>query len=171
MSSTLTASLEERIDQATLQHVREQAVDAGPPQSAAPAPQGWLSRFVEENVAKRFGQRHLIKLATQRGKVAQAWREVPGRMHQVANQTKLMMELVDDFRSGEYRKIPWRSLALVVGAILYVGSPADVLPDLLVGLGLLDDLAVAAFVARVVRNDLQAYCEFKGYSVGEYFPN
>jgi uncharacterized membrane protein YkvA (DUF1232 family) len=80
-----------------------------------------------------------------------------------------MLELIDDFRSGTYRKIPWRSIATIAGVILYVASPADVLPDFLVGVGLLDDLALTAFAAKLVRADLEAYCRFKGYSVREYF--
>jgi uncharacterized membrane protein YkvA (DUF1232 family) len=174
MSETLTASLEERTDGATQRRVREVvAASAGDAsyalESTASAPRGRIAQFFENSVAKRLGHRHLVKLATHHGRVSSAWREIPDRMHLVANQTKLMFELVDDFRAGTYRKIPWRSLATVAGAILYVGSPADVLPDVLVGLGFVDDIAVVAFAAKMVRKDLEAYCEFKGYSRSEYF--
>jgi uncharacterized membrane protein YkvA (DUF1232 family) len=173
MTSTLTAKLEERIDDSTIRHVRESIEeDTGGslPESTAPEPKTRLSRFLENAVAKRLGHRHLLKLAANRGRVTAAWRELPDRMHLAANQTKLMMELVDDFRSGTYRKIPWHSLAVGAAAILYVASPADVLPDMLMGLGLLDDIAVAALAARVLRKDLVTYCEFKGYAVDNYFP-
>ncbi|MEY4575739.1 MAG: hypothetical protein RL701_442 [Pseudomonadota bacterium] len=172
--TTLTASLEERIDTTTLQHVREEILDAHSghgqlPESTAAAPEGRLARFFEDVVAKRFGHRHLAHLAAHRGRVATAWRDVPERMHMVANQTKLMLELVDDFRSGTYRQIPWRSLAISAAAILYAANPADVIPDFFPGLGMLDDVAVAALAARVIRKDLQSYCKFKGYPVEEYF--
>ena len=173
MTTTLTATVEERLDDATLRHVREEVRGANPsvvPESTAPQPEGRFARFFENTVAKRLGHRHLVKLASERGRVSRAWRELPDRMHLVANQTKLMMELIDDFRSGTYRSISWRSLALVAAAILYVASPADVLPDVLTGLGLLDDIAVAALVARVLRKELEAYCRFKGYAIAEYFP-
>jgi len=88
----------------------------------------------------------------------------------VANQTKLMMELIDDYRAGTYRRIPWHSLAVGAAAILYVANPADVLPEVLLGIGLLDDIAVVAIASRVLRRDLKAYCEFKGYEISEYFP-
>jgi len=172
MSDTLTANIAERIDGKTLQHVREEVAHhpgQGFPESTAALPQGKLSRFLEENVAKRLGHRQLTKLLANRGRIGSTWREVPERMHQVANQTKLMMELMDDFRSSAYRKVPWRSLAVCAGAILYVASPADVVPDVLAGFGLLDDLAVTALAARVIRADLKAYCEWKGYPVSEYF--
>jgi uncharacterized membrane protein YkvA (DUF1232 family) len=173
MSATLTANLEERIDDATRQRVTEQvAVSEAEhlPESTAPLPKTRFSRFLEETVAKRIGHRHLVKLTMERGRVSAAWRELPDRMHMVANQTRLMMELIDDYRAGQYRKIPWHSLAVGAAAILYVANPADVLPEALLGIGLLDDIAVAALAARVLRRDLKAYCEFKGYDVSDYFP-
>ncbi|MET0390922.1 MAG: DUF1232 domain-containing protein [Polyangiales bacterium] len=172
--STLTANLEERLDKSTIQHVQEEVANANGngkvPESTATLPQGRISRFLEEAVAKRWGHRNLVKLAAHRGQVASAWRDVPQRMHLVANQTKLMLELVDDFRSGTYRQVPWHSLAVCAAAVLYAANPADLIPDMLLWLGFLDDLAVAAIAAQVVQKDLRAYCEFKGYDVHEYFP-
>ena len=173
MSSTLTANLEERIDESTRQRVIENVVVGNAndvPESTAPLPKKLLPRFFEEKIAKRLGHRHLVKLAMQRGRVTAAWRDMPDRMRMVANQTKLMMELIDDYRAGTYRRIPWHSLAVGAAAILYVANPADVLPEALLGIGLLDDIAVAALAARVLRRDLKAYCEFKGYDISEYFP-
>ncbi|HET6339981.1 MAG TPA: DUF1232 domain-containing protein [Polyangiales bacterium] len=169
--TTLTATLEERVGDTTIRHVREdiQHAGEGAAESTAPEPKTRLLRFLENAVAKRLGHRHLLKLAANRASVTAAWRELPDRMHLAANQTKLMMELVDDFRAGTYRKIPWHSLAIGVAAILYAANPADVLPDMVVGLGLLDDIVVAALAARVLRKDLMMYCEFKGYAVDDYF--
>jgi uncharacterized membrane protein YkvA (DUF1232 family) len=171
MTSPLTATLEERIDDGTLQRASEniQANNPDAASSTAPAPKTWLARFMENALAKRVGHRQLVKLAADRGRIAKAWSELPGRMHLAANQTKLMMELVDDFRAGRYREMPWRSLVVVAAAILYVASPADVIPDVISGLGVLDDVAVAALATRVVRSDLEAYCKFKGYRLDEYF--
>jgi uncharacterized membrane protein YkvA (DUF1232 family) len=172
MSATLTANLEERLDDTTRERVREQVAGFDPeqvPESTAPLPRQAFARFLEETVAKRLGHRHLIKFAAQHGSVTEAWRELPERMHRVANQTKLMMELIDDYRSGTYRKIPWHSLAIGAAAILYVANPADVLPEALMGIGMLDDIAVAALAARVLRRDLKAYCIYKGYATSDYF--
>lgn len=169
---TLAAKLEERIDESTRRRVRDDVagtIHDADLHSTAPLPQGRLGRWLEAVLARRIGGRELAMLAAQRGQVTAAWRHLPERMHLVANQTRLMMELVDDFRSGAYRAISWRSLALVVFAILYVANPADVLPDVLAGLGALDDIAVAALVSRVLRDELRAYCEHKGYETAEYF--
>ena len=55
---------------------------------------------------------------------------------------------------GEYRQIPWRSFLLAVGALVYFLTPADLIPDVLVGTGLLDDAAVVAYVLRMLHDEL-----------------
>jgi uncharacterized membrane protein YkvA (DUF1232 family) len=172
MTEMLTAKLEERIDDGTRQRVHDRVAESTAervPESTAPMPTRALSRFLEAGVGKRLGHLTLVKLASHQTQVTEALRELPNRMHLVANQTKLMMELIDDFRAGKYRQVPWHALAIAAAAILYVASPADLLPDVLAGLGFLDDTAVAAMAARAVRKDLKAYCAYKGYDVHEYF--
>lgn len=169
---TLAAKLEERIDESTRRRVRDEVAGSANDaemRSTAPLPSGPFGRWLERVLAQRISSRELAMLAAHRGQITAAWRHLPDRMHLVANQTKLMMELVDDFRSGAYRKISWRSLAMVVFAILYAANPADVLPDMIAGLGLLDDIAVAALVTRVLKGELEAYCEHKGYDPSQYF--
>lgn len=170
--TTLTASLEERIGESTRQHVREQIAEGtSAAQDEAAKPTRWFARWIDRTISKQLGERALGRLTTQRGRVTEVIRKLPDRMHLLGNQTKLMLELVDDFRAGTYRKVPWRSLAIAAGAILYAASPADLLPDVLVGFGALDDIAIAALAVRAVRADLIKYCEFKGYDVQQYFPS
>jgi|SRR6478609_4222410 len=95
---------------------------------------------------------------------------VPENLHRTARQLALGLELVDDFQAGRYRAAPWGAIALLSGALLYAMSPVDVLPDALLGLGSLDDAVVLAVATRLVRRQLEAYCDFKGYSRDEYFP-
>ena len=137
-------------------------------ESTAPAPRTRLSRMFEA-LSKRIGYQHLMKLAAHRGDVSKAFGEVPARMHQVANQTRLILDFIEDFRTGEYRQVPWRTLVIATAAVLYTVSPADVIPDALIGIGALDDLAVIAVATRLIRKDLRAYCVYKGYPVEEYF--
>src|SRR5690606_34129177 len=121
------------------------------------------------NRMRRWGLGHLEVLARKKGRVAVSMSAVPEQMHLVANQTRLVLELVDDVRLGHYRDVSWRSIALLVGGLLYVVSPADVIPDALPLLGALDDLAVLAVATRLARADLKAYCRHKGYREEDYF--
>jgi uncharacterized membrane protein YkvA (DUF1232 family) len=58
---------------------------------------------------------------------------------------------------GDYRAISTPALLAVVGALLYFITPLDGLPDWLLGIGLLDDLAILAWVARIWRDELSTF--------------
>ena len=58
---------------------------------------------------------------------------------------------------GEYRAIGRQALVAVVAALVYFLVPLDMVPDWLLGIGLLDDLAVLAWVLRTWDGELQAY--------------
>ena len=58
---------------------------------------------------------------------------------------KTMFELVKLYISGDYRNIPYRSIILITGSIIYFVMPADAIPDIIAVLGFTDDAAVIGF--------------------------
>lgn len=58
---------------------------------------------------------------------------------------------------GEYRAVSAKALLSVVAGLLYFISPLDAIPDWLLGVGFLDDLAVLAWVVKTWRGELDAY--------------
>jgi hypothetical protein len=46
---------------------------------------------------------------------------------------------------------------LLLLALLYVLNPADVLPDVIVGVGYLDDATVVAFCLKLIEKELEKY--------------
>ena len=127
----------------------------------------WLRRKVER-VAEKLGVQYL-ELLGRRGRVSQTLRRVPRRMRKVVNQTELVLELIDDFRDGTYREVPWHSVAIASAGLLYSVSPADVIPEFIPLLGSLDHLAIMAVATRAIEKELRAYCRFKGYVENDYF--
>lgn len=142
--------------------------EAPQPQSDVARPRRRLIAWLED-FSQKWGAEHLKKLVKRKGRVAHTMSAVPLNMHRIANQTRLVLELTDDFRDGTYREISWRSIALLVTALLYSISPADVVPDAIPFLGQLDDLVLVTVVTRLVDADLRRYCRFKGYEEHEYF--
>lgn len=131
-------------------------------------PQKPVLRWLEGK-ARAWGLVHLDRLVGRMGRVGKTMRNVPLNMHRVANQTQLVLELIDDFRAGTYRAIPWRSMVILIAVLLYTVSPADVVPDVVPLFGALDDISLIALATRFVERDLKAYCRFKGYSEDDYF--
>jgi uncharacterized membrane protein YkvA (DUF1232 family) len=69
----------------------------------------------------------------------------------------LLLGLCAAWWRGEYRAIGSQALLAVVAALVYFLVPLDMVPDWLLAVGLLDDLAVLAWVLRTWDAELQAY--------------
>lgn len=69
-------------------------------------------------------------------KSAKAAAEKIGLFTSVLNQLRLVLKLMSD------RRVPGLVKLLPIGAVLYLLSPIDLIPDVIVGLGQLDDLGV-----------------------------
>jgi len=121
-------------------------------------------RPLKERLSKTFLARFMARRS-----LGARFDRVPEKLHRTANQLSLGLELIDDFRSRRYREIPWGSLAILTGALLYTVNPADILPDAFLGLGSLDDAIVIAVAMKLIRPQLEAYCAFKGYAWEDYF--
>jgi uncharacterized membrane protein YkvA (DUF1232 family) len=74
---------------------------------------------------------------------------------------KSMFGLVRDYWNGNYRQVPWKTIAAVVGALLYVLMPLDLIPDFIPVAGFLDDAGVIAACLALVSDDLVDYEKWK----------
>lgn len=79
------------------------------------------------------------------------------KLKQVFEQAKIMLGMVKDYWNGSYREIPYWAISAVALALLYVLNPVDVLPDVVVGIGYLDDATVVAFCLKLVEKELEQY--------------
>lgn len=87
--------------------------------------------------------------------------ESNGPLGRFIKDVKLMLSLVKDYWSGNYREIPWWAISAVVAALLYVLSPIDLIPDFIPVVGYLDDAAVVAVCLRMVEQELSKYESWK----------
>jgi len=74
---------------------------------------------------------------------------------------KLLFSVIQDYIKGEYRTIPFWSIAAIVAALLYVFSPVDLIPDFIPVVGYVDDALVVAACLAMVEQDLHTYKEWK----------
>ena len=75
---------------------------------------------------------------------------------------KTSFALLKDWYMGNYTKISFRMVASIAGAMLYLVSPLDVVPDWVPFGGLLDDALVLAAIFALSRSDLDAYTIWAG---------
>jgi uncharacterized membrane protein YkvA (DUF1232 family) len=70
---------------------------------------------------------------------------------------QLLQSLCLAYWRGEYRAISKKSLLAVVAGLLYFVSPFDAIPDWLLGVGMLDDIAVLTWVMKIVADELEDF--------------
>ena len=70
------------------------------------------------------------------------------------SQLKAFMRMLKAYINKEYTVVPWGSIAMVGGTVLYFLTPIDLILDWIPVAGLVDDAAVLVFVLRQVNIDL-----------------
>ncbi|MHB1394777.1 MAG: DUF1232 domain-containing protein [Clostridia bacterium] len=55
---------------------------------------------------------------------------------------------------------------LIVGSLLYLVFPVDIVPDFIIGIGILDDITVLTFIWLALKSELDEYGREKGLPTG-----
>lgn len=76
-------------------------------------------------------------------------------------QGRLLLSLVKDYFTGAYREVPYWVIGAGAIALIYVLSPIDAIPDILPGVGFLDDAAVLATCLKLIESELKRYQQWK----------
>ncbi|ACV68794.1 protein of unknown function DUF1232 [Desulfohalobium retbaense DSM 5692] len=85
----------------------------------------------------------------------------PGALEKLWDDIKTMIQLIWDYRNGNYKAVPWKIIAAVVAAVIYFVSPIDFIPDFIPGLGYIDDALVIKLALDMAGEDLASYKEWK----------
>lgn len=72
----------------------------------------------------------------------------------------LTYALVKAYWNGEYREVPWATIAGLVGCLVYVISPIDLVPDFIPVAGFLDDATVVGLALHAFHTDLKTFSEW-----------
>ncbi len=84
-----------------------------------------------------------------------------GKLKRFSSDIKLMFSMLRDYWQSNYRDVPWKSIAAIAGALVYVLNPLDVIPDMILGFGFIDDAGVVALCLKMVESDLLRYAAWK----------
>lgn len=90
-----------------------------------------------------------------------------GEFDEIKTDLGTVFSLVGDYLHGNYKKVSKTSLLLIIGSLLYLLNPMDIVPDFLLGVGFLDDLAVFTYMIKKIRQELDKYRTWKDGSKSE----
>lgn len=80
-----------------------------------------------------------------------------GKLKDVWISLLAFFRLIRAYLSGSYRSISTQSLLMIIAALVYFVSPIDLIPDFILGLGLIDDATVLAWTIKVCASDLALF--------------
>lgn len=75
--------------------------------------------------------------------------------------------LIKAYATGQYREVPWKTILLIVAAVIYFVNPLDLVPDIIPLTGLTDDFAVLLWVYNSVSNEIEKFLEWEKNKVGQ----
>lgn len=112
-----------------------------------------------KNKAEEYARdpKKVKKLLEDAAKKARGFEKNRGPLGEVWSYLTALFRILKAYIRGEYRDIPWGSIVLVTVGIIYFVSPIDLIPDILPGIGLIDDAAVIAFVVAQIKADLDNF--------------
>jgi uncharacterized membrane protein YkvA (DUF1232 family) len=118
--------------------------------------------------AGRVGEEDVRRAADQGGAVEEKLGHLPENLFErFGRRIRLFLSAVQDYASGNYRDLPWTTIAMAVFAILYFLNPADIFPDVIPLSGYLDDAGVVAAAFGLLMRDLDRYERWKRSRAGE----
>ena len=115
-----------------------------------------------------FRRGRWLRLATQCITNPQRMRELVKSVSQYTNRRGMkklrhnvtsLWQYLTDVVTGQYTHYNKRALLLAVAGLIYLITPLDYLPDILI-CGLIDDLAVVLYIVNSIKNELTFYNQY-----------
>ena len=110
-----------------------------------------------KNAKKLYEKYKKIKIAAEDLKKAE---KLKNNLGAVTTKFELLVRMVKSDRRGEF-KIPTMDKVKIAGAIIYVISTIDAVPDILPIIGFGDDIGVVAYVISKLGNLISEYEKFE----------
>ncbi len=73
---------------------------------------------------------------------------------------EVYISLVKDYLQGKYKDIHIKNILLIMIGFVYLVMPFDLVPDVILGLGFLDDVTILGFIFKAINSEIKMYVDF-----------
>jgi uncharacterized membrane protein YkvA (DUF1232 family) len=125
-----------------------------------------LAQKVLQSVFFKKAQQKAFSYLQDRNKLSQLLQQVGRQLNNVSGKgsnpglmdsLRTLVRMVNAYRLGTYRTVPWQTVGTIVAVLLYFVLPLDFLPDVLPVLGFTDDFALILWALRSFTVDIEAF--------------
>lgn len=88
-------------------------------------------------------------------------RSVASLLSAARGDLRIFSRMLLAYRRGEYRRVPWAALGAIAGAIVYLVLPLDLIPDFILGLGILDDATIVGLALGAIRREIGHFARWE----------
>ena len=74
---------------------------------------------------------------------------------------RLFIRMVNAYTSKEYTYVPWKTICLLVAGLIYFIYPIDLIPGFIPIAGIIDDVALIAWIYDSIREDIDNFLEWE----------
>ena len=108
-------------------------------------------KWLEKARVYAFNHKKMKELLLQLGKYV-----TKNGLSSVKENLLLMKDYLYDVTTGKYKDYDVKKLMVIIGAVIYVVTPFDILPDFIPP-GLIDDLSIVAWALKEASAELEKY--------------
>lgn len=76
---------------------------------------------------------------------------------ELADSLRRSVRLIRAYSSGAYRDIPLKTVVMILATIVYFVMPLDLIPDILLGFGFADDLALLGWTLKTAGQEVDRF--------------
>ncbi len=95
----------------------------------------------------------LTRTATRLIRLRSFWKE----KEDVKEKSYALLRMTKAYTSGSYKRIPWKTIVLVVGVFGYIINPVDVIPDIIPVAGFADDFSLLLWLVQNLGSEIDEF--------------
>ncbi len=104
--------------------------------------------------------RIMLLLSRLAGKVREInWKSVT--LAGTKEKISVLGRLAKAYALGEYKNVPWKTILVILAAVIYFVNPIDLIPDLVPAIGLTDDFGVLLWVYSSVSVEIEKFLSWE----------